>query len=182
MFKKINLFAVLIVLCIYSFSAKDVRAEDVAATIGRHVPQAAVTGSGEYRYFLMSIYQATLYAPDGDWSGESPFALVLHYHRNLKGERIAKASVDQIRKQGYTDEVRLAAWYNQMAGIFPDVAEGDEIVGILKQNGETVFYHAGQQIGHVRDHEFGQRFFDIWLGHQTTAPHLRRQLLAGSGE
>lgn len=167
-------------LCVIIFIAQPANATDKhLRIIHTYIPDAVQIGTGEYKYFLMRIYQATLYALRNQQAGSPPLAMVLHYHHNLKGEKIAKASVNEIRKQGFRDEIKLAAWYKQMSEIFPDVEKGTELTGIFQENGNTVFYHADKKIGIIKDTDFGQYFFRIWLGEKTTAPQLRQQLLAG---
>lgn len=181
MLRIMRLLTVPLICAAIIFGAAPAKAQDDRLRIiQNHIPAAVRIGSGEYTYFLMRIYQATLYAPQNYKPGSAPLALVLHYYHDLKGEKIAKASVNEMRKQGFDDEIKLAAWYKQMAEIFPDVAKGTELTGILKENGHTVFYRAGKRIGTVKDTGFGQQFFKIWLGEKTTAPRLRQQLLAGA--
>ncbi len=148
--------------------------------IGSYVPNAEKVGYGRLSYMLWDVYDAALYAPDGDWQSDQPFALQLSYLRNIPGEKIADRSAEEIRAQGYTDEVRLADWHAQMRSIFPDVQEGIALTGVFTKTGETIFYKNNQEIGRIKDPEFGNQFFNIWLSPQTSAPDLRRKLLGQS--
>lgn len=141
------------------------------------VPDVDVVGKGRYSVMFWDIYDATLFAPKGSWDSSKPFALSLTYLRDLKGKQIAKASLERIRKQGLTDELKLASWYTQMVGIFPDVSEGERITGVVNDKRESVFYNNDEELGRIRDPKFSKYFFDIWLGSNTEAPDLRRQLL-----
>lgn len=146
-----------------------------------HVPNAQLVGEGKLTYMLWDVYTAHLYAPGGNWNMEEPFALTLHYLRHLNGKAIAERSVEEIRKQGFRDEVKLAAWYREMESIFPDVNKGDEITGIYLPGKKTVFYLNGEKIGHVMDAEFGTHFFNIWLDAKTSEPELRQMLVGSRG-
>lgn len=142
-----------------------------------YVPGAQKVGEGRLTYLLWDVYDAALYAPRGKWSHDKPFALRLSYLRPIKGKKIADRSAEEIRGQGFTDEIKIAAWHAQMKKIFPDVNEGVSLTGVYTQMGETVFYRNNTEIGRIKDPEFSKVFFDIWLNEKTTAPDLRRKLL-----
>ncbi len=141
------------------------------------VPDAKPVGTARLSKLVWDVYDATLYAPDGQWSDAQPFALSLHYLMALDGQDIAERSVAEIRKQGFGDEVKLAAWYSQMKAIFPDVRKGSEITGIYQPDAPTAFYLGSESLGQIRDPEFGRWFFNIWLGDNTSEPDIRKQLL-----
>lgn len=148
--------------------------------IGANVPNAETVGQGRLRVFFLDVYDATLYAPNGHLNEDKPFAIELSYLRSISGKKIAERSAEEIRNQGFGDEVKLAAWYEQMRNIFPDVVEGDIITGVYTKSGETVFYRQDQEIGRIKDVEFSHHFFNIWLSENTSSPDLRRKLLGSS--
>ncbi len=141
------------------------------------IPNASIVASATLSYAFWDIYQATLYAPKGQWSPNQPFALSIKYHQTIKGKKIAAESVKEIRKQGFTDEKKLAAWHSQMNAIFPNVKNGTILSAVYQPNQHTMFYHANQPIGTIKDPEFSKLFFDIWLSEKTSEPELRRILL-----
>ena len=145
--------------------------------ISQHVPDAKEVGSGRLSVVFWDVYDITLYAPEGDWQHSKPFALKITYMRTIDGTDIADRSAEEMRNLGYNNEVKLAAWHSQMRTIFPDVAPGTELTGVYRSDQSTIFYHNNQQIGLVRDPEFGQWFFDIWLSEKTPEPQLRAALL-----
>lgn len=147
--------------------------ESVQAT----VPDASVVGRGTLTYAFWDIYDATLYAPQGKWDRSKPFALSIRYNWPLDGKSIADRSVQEIRKQGFQDEVKLATWNAQMKSIFPDVGQGTVLTAVHAPGVKTVFYHDNKIIGSIKGDEFGRYFFDIWLSEKTSAPDLRRNLL-----
>lgn len=141
------------------------------------VPNAQKVGEGRLTYIVWDVYDATLYAPEGAWSDNKPFALQLSYLRSFKGKKIADRSAEEIRGQGFTDEVKIATWHAQMSKIFPDVNEGVSLTGVYTYTGETIFYRDNTKIGRIKDPKFSKAFFGIWLNEKTTAPNLRRKLL-----
>jgi hypothetical protein len=141
------------------------------------VPNAAVVGRGVLTYFFWDIYAATLYAPHGRWDPAKPYALSLEYYREIDGKDIADRSVQEMRKEGFADEVKLATWNAQLKTIFPDVKDGSILSAIYLPGKETVFYNDENAIGRIKGDDFGRYFFGIWLGEKTSAPDLRRALL-----
>lgn len=147
--------------------------------LSEFVPNAKPVGEGRLSVFIWDVYDATLYAPNGDWNTERPFALELSYLMNLEGKKIADRSIEEIRNQGFDDEIKLADWHSQMRSIFPDVGEGVKLIGVYTKEGESVFFKNNETIGRVTDPEFGKAFFDIWLSEKTSEPGLRKKLLGG---
>ena len=141
------------------------------------VPAAEKVGEGRLTYMLWDVYDASLYAPQGNWDPSQPFALQLSYLRELDGKKIADRSVEEMRGQGITDEIKLATWHAQMRNIFPDVDTGVSLTGVYTEQGTAVFYRNDIEIGRINDPQFSKAFFDIWLNKRTSAPDLRRKLL-----
>jgi hypothetical protein len=138
-------------------------------------------GEARMTYLFWDVYDATLYAPQGQWRSDMPFALQLSYLRKLHGEAIAERSIDEIRKQGFEDDTKLSQWYQSMRELFPDVTKGQSLTGIADQSRKTHFYLDDQLIGSIDDPLFTQYFFDIWLSEQTSQPKMRKQLLGEKG-
>ncbi len=149
------------------------------ATIKGYMPDVEKVGSARLTVFLWDVYDATLYAENGSWNADRPYALTLHYLRTIEGVDIADRSAEEMRKLGFSDEVKLAAWHAQMRDIFPNVVPGTELTGMYVPDEATYFYQGDTLIGTVRDPEFGNWFFGIWLSEKTPEPELRRQLLGG---
>jgi hypothetical protein len=82
-----------------------------------------------------------------------------------------------MRDIGYDDEKLLNKWYQQMADLFPNVKEGENITGVFDKNQHSHFYYQGKLIGTIEDKVFGQSFFGIWLHEKTSEPKMRKQLL-----
>ncbi|MEM8948371.1 MAG: chalcone isomerase family protein [Pseudomonadota bacterium] len=141
------------------------------------IPNAELVGEGRLKYLFWSVFDASLYAPDGVWSADQPFALSLSYLRVLEGESIVEASIDEMKKQGMTDQATLERWREEMAEIFQDVDEQTTLTGIVNGEGHTLFFRNGEPAGVIADAAFSRRFFDIWLGEKTSNPELRAQLI-----
>ncbi len=110
------------------------------------------------------------------WQSSS-FALELEYTRTLYGEKIAIASIDEIKKLGVGSVAQHEQWLNEMKKIFPDVNEGQQLTGVFTPGQASRFFFDGKPIGDIADPDFGPAFFGIWLHPKTTAPKLRQALL-----
>jgi len=148
--------------------------------VEKHIPKAQKVGEARLTVMFWDVYDATLFAPNGQWAKQKPFALTLSYLRDFEGEDIADRSIKEIRKQGFDDEVKLATWHTQMRQAFPDVQNGDQLTGIYTQDGHTLFYMGDKRVGTIKDPEFGKKFFAIWLGPETSIPNFRYSLLGYS--
>jgi hypothetical protein len=169
--RKTTLLALLVSLLLNGPAFADLR------TAKLQIPDAELVGEGRLKYLFWSVFDAALYAPGGVWSEEKPFALSLSYLRDLDGESIVQASIDEMRKQGKADEAVLERWGRQMAEIFLDVDDQTTLTGIVNEEGHALFYRNGELAGSIPDAEFSQRFFGIWLGEQTSEPGLRARLI-----
>lgn len=144
------------------------------------IPQASIVGQGVLSIAFWDIYEATLYATNGQWRDTQPAILSIEYFVTIDGADIADRSVKEIRKQGFTDEVQLAAWNSQMKNIFPNVVPGSILSATYFPYKETRFYSNGEPIGAIKGDMFGRLFFNIWLGENTSEPQLRQSLLGKS--
>lgn len=141
------------------------------------IPNASLRGEGRLNVMVWSVYDARLWARDNADITDYPFMLELTYLRHIGGHQIADASAEEIRRQGFRDEIKIAAWHRQLKRIIPDVDNGTTLAGFANKEGHTVFFKDGKEIGRISDTQFTQYFFNIWLGAKTRNPHLRRQLM-----
>lgn len=161
-------------LCVFSQAAL------AADMVKRFIPDAQIVGAGRLTVMLWDVYDATLYAPGGIWSVDKPFVLSLHYLRDLSGNDIADRSVQEMRGQGFRDEVALAAWHAQMKAIFPDVNNGTTLSAVFIPGQHTEFFENNKRIGTIKGDAFLRQFSSIWLSKKTSEPALRQELLGDS--
>ncbi|NJO36320.1 MAG: hypothetical protein HC871_00340 [Rhizobiales bacterium] len=172
--RKTSLLALLMSLTLAGPTFADLR------TARLQIPDAELVGEGRLKYLFWSVFDAALYAPGGVWSEDKPFALSLSYLRDLEGDSIVQASIDEMRKQGMTDEATLERWREAMAEIFLDVDDQTTLTGIVNEERHTLFYRNGEPAGTIPDADFSRRFFSIWLGEKTSEPRLRAQLIGSA--
>lgn len=154
-----------------------------AAELGiqQELAQSQLLGKGSYRWFGIKLYDAFLWqARDASVTIpllEGRFVLELVYARELKGQRIAAASLDEIRKLNLGSPEQQSRWLHLMQQIFPDVTEGTRLSGVYQAGQGARFYRDGVLLSRTNDAEFARAFFSIWLDKRSSAPALRQQLL-----
>jgi hypothetical protein len=145
------------------------------------LPSAQLNGQGSYRWFGLKLYDASLWRetkPNHKYLWwQAPLVLELVYARDLSGNRIAEASIEEIRKLSRGTPERQAAWLQWMREAFPDVNEGTRLSGHYIPEQGVRFYLDGRFLKEISDVEFAQAFFAIWLDERSSAGDLRRALL-----
>jgi len=137
-------------------------------------------GSGELSWFGLRVYRATLWTKGENADrNAAPLALTLEYRREIRGARIARSSIDEMRRLG-APETSLARWDERLRALFPDVAPGDQLTGVHLASGATRFYFGDRYLGEIGEPEFSRHFFGIWLDARTRAPEVREALLQES--
>ena len=160
-----------------------------APAIGQEPPTGVaqswqMVGQGDMRWLGFRLYSARLWsAPQTVWRQDSApaadarFALELTYARDIPGQQLVQSSIDELTRLGWRDSSRLERWRTLLSTVFPDVREGERIVGLRDPVQGAVFYHQGRRTGVIEDVELAQAFFDIWLDPRTREPALRKRLL-----
>ena len=160
-------------------AAAPLKAQTLPPELAQAWPQARVGGQHTMRFFGLAIYDIQLWVAPGFRPGQdTDLALSLTYRRSLSGAAIAQRSLDEMARQGAIAPVQAQSWLQAMTRLFPDVGAGDRLTGWYKAGQGAQFWFNGQWRGEVADAEFARRFFDIWLGSQTSEPALRAALLA----
>ena len=150
------------------------------AEVAADLPGARLQGRGRLTFLGLHIYDARLWVGENfaaERFADHPIALELEYARTLYGKLIAERSLAEMKRAGSVDEPQGERWLAAMTQLFPDVAKGDRITGVLRPGESARFFFNAALRGDVRDAEFARRFFGIWLAPQTSEPALRSALL-----
>ena len=145
------------------------------------IPDLKTVGEGSYRYLFWQLYDARLATSDGAFTNyrqNAPVLLELTYKRDITKQQFIDATVDEWQKLGHSSEAQQQQWATQLQALWQDVKAGDRLAALLLDDGRVQFYFNGTETGVLDDTAFGAAFFDIWLHPDTSAPKLRRQLLA----
>jgi hypothetical protein len=143
------------------------------------LPQAQALGSGEMTWLGLRIYQATLWATQAPFDPAQGFALQLTYSVSIGRERLARTSIDEIRRLSASPVAPdiLARWQAALESTLVDVSRGDQLIGVYLPGRGMQLYDASKLLGEIDDPALARAFFDIWLNPDTRDPGLRRRLL-----
>lgn len=154
-----------------------VSAPELAPAVVTLMPEVKFRGGGAQTFLGLSIYDGYYWGLGDGWSPDQPFALELVYHHSFNGAMIAERSAEEMTRLGYGTPHQRERWAQQMKRIFPDVDEGDCLIGVNLPHEGARFFRNGTPIGNVDDREFARAFFAIWLDPRTSEPALRKKLL-----
>jgi len=133
-------------------------------------------GSGTYRKIGFSIYEATLWGPNGVWQEDiKPYVLQLRYNRDLSKDTVVDAILSDLEPQA-PDEATFARWSEQITATLPAVKDGDELSGVAIPGKPSILFYNGKQIASITDAALSKAFFAIWLGDRADKS-LRAQLI-----
>ena len=134
-------------------------------------------GEGRLRFFGLHVYDAALWTSGPAYAPGEDFALDIRYAIAIKGSALTERSLEEMRAQGWSDEIKLQQWQAAMARVFPDLKPGDRLVGVSVRGRESRFYNQRTRLGVIADEEFTRAFFGIWLDERTREPALRERML-----
>lgn len=142
----------------------------------------SLVGQDTYRHLFFALYDARLFAPEGEYRYFStfPFVLELEYRRDIRSEQILDASREQMDKVASPDSQQLDTWMSRLTDIIPDVSEGDTIG--LRVDGErhSHFTVNDAPAGSIEDADFSRVFSGIWLSGDSSDPTFTARLLGDS--
>jgi len=139
-------------------------------------PGLRPVGSGVLSWWGFKLYDATLYAPGGDYRPERPHALEITYHTGFTREQLARATLKEIeRLQGPRDDRETLL--ERFSALFIDVREGDRLTGLHRPGEGADFYGPPGYLGRLEDADLAAAFFAVWLDPRARDAGLRRDLL-----
>lgn len=173
-----GMFALLMSTCL-CIAVAQIATQTAAQTWQEQLPAAKQIGQGELSFWGFKIYKATLWSAQQPFDAHAPFALQLTYQRNISGQQLTSKTIEEIKRLfgARYSENQLQLWAQQLRIIFPDVKEGDEIIGVYLPQQGCRFYSKKSLLGDIKDSELADAFFAIWLDPRTKDEKLRRQLM-----
>ena len=147
------------------------------AMIDRFVPEAALVGEARFKVLLFPVYDASLYAPKGDYRKSGPLALELNYLFDVEKERIVNQTVKTFERRKLGSDADVAKWRKIMDEHFSDVQQGDQIMIAFPDLQTVVFSTNGSDPTFVSDAGFAEAFKDLWLGDNVRNKSFQNKLL-----
>jgi len=144
-------------------------------------PELDLQGKGSLSKLFFHVYDARLWTSGDGWSPDRPAALDIVYGRDFPAAGLAERSVEEMAKLGRATGEQRREWLAEMKRAFPDVEEGDRVIGLHAPGEGMRFYVNGERYSRIDDPAFGPAFLGIWLDPGTSEPELRRRLLGRDG-
>ena len=133
------------------------------AEVGASISNAQSVGAAPYRLLGITVFDAELFAAEGAFSWQRPFALSLTYARSARSATIVNRSISEMSQRGAGSAAQLAPLRQQLGACFPNVARGDRITGVSTGVNTARFYVNGARSCDVEWPNFRRHFFGIWL-------------------
>lgn len=147
------------------------------AEVSAALPGAAKVGEARYQMLAITLFDAELYAANGSFSWEQPFALTLTYARSARQSTLLNRTMNEMSGRGAGTAQQLAPLRARLAECFPNIARGDRVTGFSTGPNTARFYHNGAARCEIEWPNFRRHFFGIWLaGRDGTAAQLSAQL------
>jgi hypothetical protein len=179
------LACLLAILVAAAVEARQPGVDDVSARgLLTNQPDLRMAGHGALRMLGLRIYDARLFVTNAGLPPMlvgRPYALDLRYARAFQGRDIARRSREEMERIGRGSPADRERWQAQLTELLPDVRAGDYLGGLYQPDVGTTLLFNGRPIGRVAGDDFAAAFFAIWLDAGTSAPALRRALLADAG-
>jgi hypothetical protein len=157
----------------------------IPAEVQQALPQAEALGQTRLRVWGFQIYDARLWVAPGFRAprfDQHAAALELTYLRAFAAADIAARSITEMRRSADISPAQAAQWQKEMQRVFPDIKQGDRLLGVHKPGVGASFWFNGKPAGEIADPAFARLFFGIWLSPQTSEPAMRSALLAGAAQ
>lgn len=138
-------------------------------------PESWQVGSGKLTWLGMTVYQATLFAPQGNYQADRPHAIRIEYRFSFNRRQLARRSLEEMEKISGTRQDEQVV--QRLEAVFCDVTKGDQILGVHYPGHWAEFHCNGELRGRIEDADLARAFFAIWLNPRTSEPELRKQLL-----
>lgn len=171
--------------CAGPLQAQNVAGSSITADTGSW-QQWQTVGEAQLTWFIFDIYKSRLKTPDGQYTVSSdvsphPFALEIHYQRDVSKQQLLDVTDEQWQKLGFTQSYRQQ-WISELNTMFPNIKSGDELTYLTDgKTGQLIYRQAGrephQTVGFVTDERLNDAFLSIWLSPDTEFPKFRQQLI-----
>ena len=176
--------ALLVAVSAAAFAAEvsGVKVPDTETVDGKNLK---LNGAGLRKKAIFKVYVAGLYVenPIHDatalLSSNQIKSMRLHMMRNLKGRQISDAIIEGFERNSKAQQDKLKSRLDQLTAMFPDVAEGDDVVMTWIPDKGTKVTIRGTDRGTIEGRDFADALFAVWLGPDPVQDDLKKALVGG---
>ena len=128
------------------------------------MPTAKRVGIARFKVIFFKIYDAELFAPNGSFRRNGPYALRLTYLINARKDRIISSTVKEMKRQKAASKAVIESWIPLMERHFISMDEGSQADFIYTGDGRLLITANGRVISEITDGAFITALMDVWLG------------------
>lgn len=149
-------------------------APEVKSLLGQ--PQAL--GSGVFRYLGIKIYDAHVFAPEGQgFDRDQPYALKIDYQRKIRRKILLRASLEELtRIEG--EQADHADILSKLTSCYRDIQPGDRIVAAPRDADALRFWVNGTQTCTLQHDNIRDRYMAMWIGDKARNQAFARDVMA----
>ena len=147
-----------------------------AASLDDYVPNAALVGKAEFKVMFFTIYEASLFAPNGEFNRSKPFALRINYLVDADKSRLVDNSISEMKRQKSASGERLERWEKLMNEYFFDIKENDIAYMVHNADRSLTIWTNDQAPVTIEDKAFARAFLNIWVGRKPRDEEFQSQL------
>ena len=182
--KKLTLAALMLSLCTFASAAEvaGVNVPDTATVDGKALK---LNGAGLRKKALFKVYVAGLYVENtmrdaaALLSSNQMKSIRLHMMRDVKGTQISDSIRDGFQRNSAAQQEKLKTRLDQLAGMFSDVSEGEEIALTWLPDKGTKVTVRGTDRGTIEGRDFADALFAVWIGPNPVQDDLKKALVGG---
>lgn len=157
-------------------------ANSFSASFQALVPDAELVGEAQFKFLFLKIYNAELFAPDGIYAPDKPYALRLTYMINAKKDPIIKQTIKEMNRQKAADSNTIKSWIPAMEEAFISMDKGSFADFIHTPDGRLTLLGNGDPISVIEDPALSRAIMNIWLGPEIQDRNFQNALLGKSKE
>lgn len=183
--KKLSLAAAFLLVLSAASPAAEVSGVNVPDTATVEGKTLKLNGAGLRKKSIFKVYVAALYVenPTHDaaalLSSNQAKSMRLHMMRDLKGKKISDAIIEGFDRNSKAQQEKLKSRLDQLTAMFPDVAEGDDVVMTWIPDKGTKVTIRGTDRGTIEGRDFADALFAVWLGPDPVQDDLKKALAGG---
>ena len=141
-----------------------------------HVGSWRRRGYGTVRWSIFELYEIRYYTADDGGFPAGDYALEAVYRRTMAASTLVDATLGEMMRTdaGCAKNQETRAW---LAAALPDVVRGDRLLALVSKGSRLAVYLNSALRAAIDDAALARSFAGIWLGPNTRAPELKRNLL-----
>ncbi|MBO9402400.1 hypothetical protein [Shimia sp. R9_3] len=140
--------------------------------------QPQTLGSGQFRYLGLKVYDAQMFAPQGQgFDRDGKYALKIEYQRKIRRKILLRASLEELtRIEG--EQADHADILSKLTSCYRDIQPGDRIVAAPRGADALRFWVNGTQTCTLQHDNIRDRYMAMWIGDKARNQNFARDVMA----